>query len=110
MECGAQLHLQVSAVAGLAGAPEIFLFGSEGALRYSHNKLFGGKRGANALEEIAVPAAEQGAWRVEEEFISAIRGLEPITHTSFEDGVKYMEFTEAALRAAADGIAITLPL
>jgi predicted dehydrogenase len=110
MECGAQLHLQVSAVAGLAGAPEIFLFGSAGTLRYSQNKLFGGKRGAGELTEIAIPPAEQGAWRVEEEFINAIRGLEPVTHTTFEDGVKYMEFTEAALRAAADGIALTLPL
>ncbi len=110
MVCGAQLHLQVSGVAGLAGAPEIFIFGSKGTLRFSQNKLFGGQRDANALSEISIPANEQGAWRVEEEFVNAIRGKETITHTSFEDGVKYMEFTEAALRSAADGIAISLPL
>ena len=47
---------------------------------------------------------------MEEEFINAIRGLEPVTHTTFEDGVKYMEFTEAAIRSAAEGRAIPLPL
>jgi predicted dehydrogenase len=110
MLCGAQLHLQVSSVSGLVGAPEIYLFGSRGTLRFSQNKLFGGQRKDNELAEITIPPHEQGGWRVEEEFINAIRGKEPVTHTSFEDGVKYMEFTEAALRSAADGMAVNLPL
>jgi predicted dehydrogenase len=110
MACGAQLHLQVSSVAGLAGVPEVFLFGSKGTLRFSANKLYGGQRNDKTLSEITIPTDEQGQWRVEEEFVNAIRGVETITHTNFEDGVKYMEFTEAALRSAADGIAINLPL
>jgi predicted dehydrogenase len=110
MVCGAQLHLQVSTVAGLAGPPEIYIFGSQGTLRYAENKLYGGQRSDKSLSEIEIPANERGGWRVEEEFVNAIRGKEVITHTSFEDGVKYMEFTEAALRSAADGIAINLPL
>jgi predicted dehydrogenase len=110
MACGAQLHLQVSSVAGLAGAPEVFLFGSKGTLRFSQNKLYGGQRNDKELSEITIPENERGGWRVEEEFVNAIRGKERITHTTFEDGVKYMEFTEAALRSAADGIAIALPL
>jgi predicted dehydrogenase len=110
MACGAQFHLQVSAVAGLAGGPEIYLFGSEGTLRFTQNKLFGGQRKDKELSEIKIPAKEAGGWRVEEEFVNAIRGKEVVTHTNFEDGVKYMEFTEAALRSAADGIAINLPL
>lgn len=110
MACGAQLHLQVSAVTGLAGAPEIWLFGSQGTLRFSADKLYGGRRGDAVLSEIAIPETERGGWRVEEEFVNAIRGLEPVTHTTFEDGVKYMEFTEAALRSAAEGRAIALPL
>lgn len=110
MVCGAQLHLQVSGVTGLIGGPEIYLCGSRGTLRFAQNKLFGGQRNDKELSEIAIPAHEQGGWRVEEEFINAIRGKEAITHTTFEDGVKYMEFTEAALRSAADGIAVNLPL
>ena len=47
---------------------------------------------------------------IEEEFISAIRGLERVTHTNFEDGVRYMEFTEAVVRAAQSGETVYLPL
>lgn len=110
MACGAQLHLQVSAVTGFAGAPEVWLFGSEGTLRFSADRLYGGRRGDAGLREIEIPEHERGGWRVEEEFVNAIRGLEPVTHTSFEDGVKYMEFTEAALRSAAEGRTYALPL
>ena len=110
MECGAQLHVQVSAVAGLAGAPEVWLFGSEGTLRFSADRLYGGRRGDAALREIEIPATDRGGWRVEEEFVNAIRGVEPVSHTTFEDGVKYMEFTEAELRSAAEGRDSALPL
>ena len=108
MACGAQAHFQVSQVTGLAGEPEVWLFGSRGTLRFAGDKLFGGQRGETALKEIAVPAAEAGGWRVEEEFINAIRGREVVTHTSFEDGVKYMEFTEAVARSLATGTAVAL--
>lgn len=110
LACGAQLHMQVSSVAGLLGGPEAYLFGSEGTLRFAENKLFGGRRGDKTLAEIEIPADEAGAWRVEEEFVNAIRGLEEITHTSFEDGVKYMEFTEAVTRSMQSGCAVALPL
>jgi len=110
MACGAQVHLQISNVAGLAGKPEAFLFGSDGTLRFADNKLYGGKRGDARLEEIIIPPEQQGRWRVEEQFVNAIRGKEAITHTTFEDGVKYMEFTEAAVRSMASGKSIPLPL
>jgi hypothetical protein len=42
--------------------------------------------------------------------VNAIRGQEVITHTHFEDGVKYMEFTEAVTRSMVEGRAIALPL
>ena len=40
---------------------------------------------------------------VEEEFVNAIRGREKIARTSFEDGVRYMEFTDAVTRSATTG-------
>lgn len=110
LACGAQLHLQVSNVAGLAGAPEVYVFGSNGTLRFSGNRLYGGQKGDTELNEIDIPEAEAGAWRVEEEFVNAIRGEEVITHTDFETGVKYMEFTEAVTRSMQSRAAITLPL
>ena len=110
LACGAQLHIQVSSVAGLAGAPEVYLFGSDGTLRFSGNKLYGGQKGDSELSEIDIPDSEAGGWRVEEEFVNAIRGHEVITHTDFNTGVKYMEFTEAVTRSMQAGTAITLPL
>ncbi len=110
MACGAQLHLQVSNVAGLAGPDEVFLFGSNGTLRIADDTLYGGQREDSALSEISLSSDEIGAWRVEEEFVSAIRGNGPITHTNFEDGVKYMEFTEAVNLSMETGTVVSLPL
>jgi predicted dehydrogenase len=110
MECGAQAHFGLSKVSGFDDDPSISLFGSKGTLRFIENKLFGGQDGDHGLEEISIPVEEEGGWRVEEEFIDAIRGEEQISHTTFEDGVKYMEFTEAVIRSMDEGKAISLPL
>jgi predicted dehydrogenase len=110
MACGAQLNLTVSSVTGLAQPDGIYLFGSQGTLHFSGGKLFGGRKGDSALQEIDIPAGEVGGWRVEEEFVNAIRGKEPVTHTSFADGVKYMQFTEAVARSMAERRVIALPL
>ena len=108
MACGAQAHFQISNATGLAGEPEAFIFGSEGTLRFSRDKLYGGRRGDTVLEELTIPAELEGGWRVEDEFISAIRGQEVIKLTTFADGLKYMEFTEAAIRSMAEGVAVSL--
>lgn len=110
LACGAQLHMQISSVTGHAGAPEVFVFGSQGTLRFSGNRLYGGEKVDENMKEIEIPTDEEGGWRVEEEFVNAIRGDEEITHTDFDTGVKYMEFTEAVSRSMASGAAIALPL
>ena len=69
-----------------------------------------GKRGDAGLTEISNPEEEQYRWRVAEEFINAIRGLEPVTRTSFETGVQYMEFVEAVSQSSRTGRAVHLPL
>ena len=108
---GAQAHLRISAVTGLSPGSEVWLYGSEGTLYLDQRQnVFGGKRGDSQLSEIPNPAEGQHYWRVEEEFISAIRGQEPITRTPFSVGVQYMEFTEAVTRSAQTGQAVALPL
>ncbi len=96
---GGQVHLMISNVAGLAGPAEAFIFGTEGTLRFCDNKLHGGRRADAALREIPIPPHKESRWRVEKEFINAIRGNEPVKLTTFEDGVKYMDFTEAVHRS-----------
>jgi predicted dehydrogenase len=110
MACGAQARFQVSAVTGLSPGTEVWLFGTEGTVRYdaSSDKLFGGKRGEKQLQEIPVLPHLAGGWRVEEEFINAIQGKEKVKLTTFEDGLKYMQFTEAVTRSALSGSAVSL--
>ena len=114
MASGAQAHLSFSAVTGLARVQEAWLFGSEGTLHLDGVSepwvLRGGRPGDKELTEIEVPADKQGGWRVEDEFINAIRGNELVKHTDFATGVKYMEFTEAVTRSAQSGKAVALPL
>ena len=104
--------MRFSRVAGRGHAGGVWIFGTEGTLHLSsaNMELYGGRRGDGQLAAIDIPADKQGAWRVEEEFINAIRGIEPVTHTSFEDGVRYMEFMEAVTRSSQAGQKIYLPL
>jgi len=110
LACGAQLRLRQSAIAALDEGLGTWLFGSDGTLRFHDGKLFGAQRGETALRPLEIPPHERGGWRVEEEFINAIRGLEPVRLTTFADGVQYMEFTEAVARSLAEHRAIALPL
>ena len=72
------------------------------------NKMVQQKAGDKALAEIPIPAAQRVGWRVEEEFVNAVRGREPVSHTTFEDGVRYMEFTDAVSASAASGQAVAV--
>lgn len=110
---GAQARLQCSAVTGLAPhANQAWLFGTTGTLCLDADgdRLLIGQRGDKSLAPLPIPADWQGAWRVEAEFVNAIRGLEPIRLTTFADGLRYMEFTDAVARSSASGHAVSLPL
>jgi predicted dehydrogenase len=101
-------HMRFSSLTAFATPPEAWIFGSDGTLRVDVDgrRLLGARRGDQALAEIAIPAEQRIGWRVEEEFVNAIRGREKVTHTSFEDGVRYMEFTDAIARSYASGQAV----
>ena len=114
---GATVHIRFSGVTGLGPPHHIWLFGSEGTLKLEFAifdrdaiKLTGGRRGDSELAAIDMPPEKRGGWRVEAEFIGAIRGDGKITHTTFADGVRYMEFIEAVSRSAQERRAISLPL
>ncbi|MFD2081736.1 Predicted dehydrogenase [Actinopolymorpha cephalotaxi] len=102
---GGVAHLRFSSVTGLAPRTELWIFGSEGTLRFEPDsgRLTAGRRGDQELSEVAVPAERRVGWRVEEEFVNAVRGREEVRRTTFEDGVRYMEFTDAVSRSAATG-------
>ena len=83
----------------------MWIFGSDGTLRLEADakRLSGARRGDKELREIPIPAERRVGWRVEEEFVNAVRGREKVSHTTFEDGVRYMEFTDAVAQSLALG-------
>lgn len=112
---GAIARMHWSSVAGFMAGPEVWLYGSDGTLRLevrgrNNLVLSGGRRGDKEMQQIAIPADKTYQWRVEEEFIGAIRGQEPVRRTSFADAVSYMDFTEAVHISSREGRRVYLPL
>lgn len=87
-------------------------YGSEGTLSYdlTRDEIHGARRGELALQPLAIPETMRGGWNVEEDFIAAIRGERPVTHTTFAEGVRYMQFTEAVARSSRHQQPVDLPL
>src|SRR5437762_3745984 len=108
---GAVAHMRFSTVTALAPPSEVWIFGTDGTIRIESDarRLSGGRRGDKALSEIVIPAERRIGWRVEEEFVNAIRGKEKVSRTTFEDGVGYMEFTEAVWKSASRGQTVDVP-
>jgi len=114
MEQGGQMRLCVSASVGLAPGVDVYICGTEGTIRLADERgkleLSAGRRRNKNLQPIKITRNKKGHWRVEEEFINAIRGRETITHTDFATGVKYMEWTDAVTKAIRTGTTVHLPL
>ena len=119
MECGGSLNMTVTTVSAFARELDLWLHGTDGVIRVESTnftdpgkpsfRLTGAKRGDSELVEIEVAEEKRGGWRVEEEFVNAIRGLEPVTHTDFTTGVKYMQFTDAVSQSVTTGELVRLP-
>jgi predicted dehydrogenase len=108
---GAPVSMKFSETTGLSRGNDTWIFGSQGTIRIDNaNRIFVGRRGDRELREHPNPPEGPFRHRVEEEFINAIRGLEPVTQNTFEIGVQYMEWTEAVYRSAQSGRAVSLPL
>jgi predicted dehydrogenase len=116
LENGGRAVYHLSGVVPFGQGAGIHLHGSDGVLHYDLNadRIRGASRthgpDAAALEEIPISPEKAREWRVEAEFVEAIRGGPPPRFTDFAAGVAYMEFTEAVARSARLGVAIELPL
>jgi predicted dehydrogenase len=112
MASGPVLHMRVTTVLGFPADDGIWYYGTEGTLHLNAStvKLYGGRKGEDKLSEIEIRPEMAGGWRVEQEFVNAIRGEGTVTHSTFADGVKYMEFTDAVLISAQSGETVHLPM
>ena len=106
----AQVHLRFSATTGMSNGNQTWIYGTEGTIHVDRDQtIYAGRRGDPELSEVPNPREEQAYYRVEEEFINAILGIEEVTMATFETGVRYMDFVEAVYRSAQSGEAIYLP-
>jgi predicted dehydrogenase len=111
---GARGMYHFSGITMFGPGKQIHLYGSRGTIKYvvtsQEEVLYTGRPGDAELKRIEIPESQRGGWRVEAEFIAAVRGQDKIYHTDFASGVRYMEFTEAVARSAALNMAVDLPL
>lgn len=113
LENGGRGLYHLSGVSLFGPGMQIHLYGSKGTIKYiagEPDRLWIGAAGDKKLREAEIPKNKQGGWRVEAEFIGAILGEEQIRFTTFESGLKYMEFTQGVTQSAETGQPVSLPL
>lgn len=103
---------RLSAVVWREPSISITFYGSEGTIIYDllRDEIRGMARGESTPRLLPIPEASRGGWRVEADFVAAIRGERPVTHTDFETGARYMQFTEAVARSSRHQVPVHLPL
>lgn len=85
------------------------LHGWNGTLRVIFGKdLLFRRKGEATFSSLSVRYADQKGWRVEEEFIAAIRGQQKVQRTTFRDGYRYMRFTDALHLSRQTGSRVTV--
>ncbi|MDB5386451.1 MAG: ligC [Planctomycetaceae bacterium] len=92
---------------------QIHLYGSLGTIKIEFGeteRAWIGRANEPAMKPLEQPEDKKGGWRVEAEFIGAIRGQEQVHFCTFASAFDYMEFTEAVAISAESGRAVELPL
>lgn len=102
---GVQATIEIAAHAGSDAPNRALLFGSDATLRidFDAKTLAVARGGSTAWTTVEPRPGEAQDWRVEAEFIGAIRGTEQVRLTDFATGVRYMRFTDAVNEAAETG-------
>ena len=92
---------------------QIHLYGSLGTIKVecgAEEKVWIGRANEKGLRLLELGPEKKGKWRVEAEFIGAIRGTEKVRYTDFTSALHYMEFTEAVAISAENNRPVELPL
>lgn len=90
----------------------IALYGAAGTIVYDllRDEIRGARAGEPELQPLPIPDEMRGGWRVEADFVAAIRAGRAVTHTDFATGARYMQFTEAVARSSRHQQPVDLPL
>src|SRR5882672_2544649 len=110
-ENGAEGVLEFSGINALAEGDRLEIYGSGGTLKYDFTAdvMQTGKVGDRALHVVDVPTELEGEWRVEDDFLAAVKSKgRVLPHPNFEDGLRYMRVVQAVSdsRARNEWVAI----
>ena len=110
-ENGAEGVLEFSGINALAQGDRLEIYGSAGTMTYDFTSdvIQAGKLGDRALHVVELPPELEGEWRVEEDFLAAVKSKGRVRpHPTFEDGVRYMRVVQAVAdsRARNEWVAI----
>jgi len=94
---------------------QIHLYGSRGTIKVEflpsgEERVLIGHASDSELQVANIPDDLRGRWRVEEEFIAAIRGQEPVTRNDFATALEGVEFVEAVALSIERNAPVQLPL
>jgi predicted dehydrogenase len=87
------------------GESRVEIYGENGTIVYKQrgDVILGAQAGQEQLQPLSMPQDLDGAWRVEEEFVRLCIGEQEEASFTFWDGVKNMEYLEAAYKSATEG-------
>jgi predicted dehydrogenase len=87
------------------GESRVEIYGENGTIVYKQrgDVILGAQAGQEQLQPLSMPPDLDGAWRVEEEFVRLCIGEVEEASFTFWDGVKNMEYLEAAYKSATEG-------
>jgi len=110
-ENGAEGVLEFSGINALASGDRLEIYGSAGALTcdFTSDVVQAGKIGDRALHVVDIPRELEGEWRVEEDFLAAVKSKGRVRpDPNFEDGLRYMRVVQAVAdsRARNEWVAI----
>jgi predicted dehydrogenase len=93
------------------GESRVELYGSEGTIVYRlrGDVILGARVGDDGLREMPIPPEHDNPWGAEEEFVRLVRGEIAEPSFTFLDGVRNMDYLEAAYHASIEGRRVTLP-
>src|SRR3989454_1058299 len=97
-ENGAEGVLEFSGINALASGDRLEIYGSAGTLTYDFTSdvVQAGKLGDRALHVVDLPPELEGEWRVEEDFLAAVKSKGRVRpHPAFEGGGRYMRVLPA---------------
>ena len=110
LESGARVTYRFSAIAHAPapGSSGIAVYGASGTLLWEPGDRMQFAPLGGALQPLEPDDGTAGEWSVERDFVDSIREGAPVLLTNFEDGVRYMQITEAVERSRLSGRAVDI--